>query len=48
MDAHSEAFHRLFKEECLGRMMFDSYEEAYQTVMEYMLFYNEQDSFQYS
>ncbi|NNU88974.1 IS3 family transposase, partial [Geobacillus sp. MR] len=34
-------FHRLLEEECLGRMAFDSYEEAYQAVMEYMKFYNE-------
>ena len=41
MNAHIEAFHRLLEEECLGRMAFDSYEEAYQAVMEYMKFYNE-------
>ncbi|WP_412761274.1 IS3 family transposase, partial [Parageobacillus thermoglucosidasius] len=29
------------KEECLGRMVFDRYEEAYQAVVEYMRFYNE-------
>ena len=34
MNAHIEAFHRLLEEECLGRMSFDSYEEAYQAVME--------------
>ncbi|WP_280638370.1 IS3 family transposase [Saccharococcus caldoxylosilyticus] len=36
-----EAFHRLLEEECLVRMVFDSYEESYQAVMEYMWFYNE-------
>ncbi len=41
MNAHIEAFHRLLEEECLGRIAFDSFEEAYQAVMEYMQFYNE-------
>jgi putative transposase len=41
LNAHIEAFHRLLEEECLGRIAFDSYEEAYQVVMEYMRFYNE-------
>ncbi|WP_257722839.1 integrase core domain-containing protein [Anoxybacillus sp. B2M1] len=41
MNAHIEAFHRLLEEECLGRMVFDRYEEAYQAVVEYMRFYNE-------
>jgi putative transposase len=40
-NVHIEAFHRLLKEECLGRMVFDSYEEAYQAMMEYMQFYKE-------
>jgi putative transposase len=40
MNVHIEAFHRLL-EKYLGIMMFDSYEEAYQAVMEYMWFYNE-------
>jgi putative transposase len=34
-NAHIEVFHRLLKEKCLGRMLFDSYEEAYQAVMDY-------------
>jgi putative transposase len=31
----------IVEEECLGRMVFDSYEETYQAAIEYMRFYNE-------
>jgi putative transposase len=41
MNVHIEAFHHLLKEECLGRIVFNSYEEVYQSVMEYIRFYNE-------
>jgi putative transposase len=41
MNAHIEAFHRILEDDCLSRNEFESYEEAYQEVTEFMEFYNE-------
>jgi putative transposase len=40
MNAHIEAFHRWFEEDCLSRYEFQTYEEAYRAVVEYMEYYN--------
>jgi putative transposase len=40
MNAHIESFHRWFEEECLARNEFQTYEEAYRAVVEYMEYYN--------
>jgi putative transposase len=40
MNAHIEAFHRWFEEDCLSRSEFQTYEEAYRAVVEYMEYYN--------
>ena len=39
-NAHIEAFHRILEDECTGRWEFESYEEAYEAVMEFMERYN--------
>lgn len=39
-NAHIESFHRILEDECLGRWEFDSYEEAYEAVLEFMERYN--------
>lgn len=39
-NAHIESFHRIFEDECLGRWEFESYEEAYKAVMDFMERYN--------
>ncbi|MED3648671.1 IS3 family transposase [Halalkalibacterium halodurans] len=41
MNAHIEAFHRILEDDCLSRNEFQSYEEAYQEVTDFMKFYNE-------
>lgn len=40
MNAHIESFHRLLEDECLARHIFESYEEAYVAITDYILFYN--------
>ncbi|MGM0876142.1 MAG: IS3 family transposase [Bacillota bacterium] len=35
-----EAFHRILEDECIARHEFQSYEEAYKAVAEFMQFYN--------
>jgi putative transposase len=40
MNAHIESFHRLLEYECLRRFSFESYEDAYREVADYMDFYN--------
>jgi len=42
LNAHIESFHRILEDECLGRYEFQSYEEAYKAVSEFIRFYNEQ------
>ncbi|QZT35314.1 IS3 family transposase [Caldalkalibacillus thermarum TA2.A1] len=42
MNAHIEAFHRILQDECLDRMVFDTYQEAYKAVTEFIRFYNKQ------
>jgi putative transposase len=39
-NAHIESFHRILEDECLGRWEFESYEEAYEAVLEFMQWYN--------
>lgn len=39
-NAHIESFHRILEDECLGRWEFESYEEAYEAVLEFMERYN--------
>ncbi|MGG4537567.1 IS3 family transposase [Aneurinibacillus migulanus] len=41
MNAHIESFHRILEEDCLSRYEFESYKQAYETVVEFMTFYNE-------
>jgi putative transposase len=41
MNAHIESFHRILEDDCLSRYEFQSYEEVYQIVSEFMKFYNE-------
>lgn len=41
MNAHIESFHRIFEDDCLSRMPFGTYAEAYQAVVEFMVYYNE-------
>ncbi|WP_289143114.1 integrase core domain-containing protein, partial [uncultured Brevibacillus sp.] len=40
-NAHIEAFHSILEKECLERHEFESYQQAYETVTNYLLFYNE-------
>ena len=42
LNAHIEFFHRILEDDCLSRYEFDSYEEAYRVVTEFIGFYNEQ------
>lgn len=39
-NAHIESFHRILEDECLGRWEFESYEEAYEAVLDFMERYN--------
>lgn len=39
-NAHIESFHRILEDECLERWEFESYEEAYEAVLEFMERYN--------
>jgi transposase InsO family protein len=39
-NAHVESFHRILEDECLKINEFQSYAEAYETVNEFMVFYN--------
>jgi putative transposase len=39
-NAHIESFHRIMEDECLGRFEFESYEEAYEAVLDFMERYN--------
>ena len=39
-NAHIEAFHSILEDECLGRCEFNSFAEAYVTVIEFMDYYN--------
>ena len=41
MNAHIESFHRVFEDDCLSRWQFETYEEAYREVTEFMVYYNE-------
>lgn len=41
MNAHIESFHRILEDDCLSRYEFQTYEEVYQVVSEFMKFYNE-------
>lgn len=41
INAHIESFHRIFEDYCLSRWEFESYGETYETVAEFMVFYNE-------
>jgi putative transposase len=41
MNAHIESFHRLLEDECLSRHEFQTYNEAYCAVTEYVCFYND-------
>ncbi|ASJ55945.1 transposase [Brevibacillus formosus] len=40
-NAYIEAFHSILEKECLTRHEFESYQQAYETVTNYLLFYNE-------
>ena len=40
-NAHIEAFHSILEKECLERHEFESYRQAYETVTNYLLFYNQ-------
>jgi len=40
MNAHIESFHRLLEDDCLSRHEFDSYARSYETVVQFMEFYN--------
>ncbi|MFM1653775.1 IS3 family transposase [Brevibacillus sp. B_LB10_24] len=40
-NAHIEAFHSVLVKECLQRNEFQNYQEAYETVTNYLLFYNQ-------
>jgi len=41
LNAHIESFHRILEDDCLSRYEFQSYEEAYKAVTEFIKFYNE-------
>lgn len=41
MNAHIESFHRILEDDCLSRFQFETYEEAYKAVSEFMKYYNE-------
>jgi putative transposase len=41
MNAHIEAFHSILEEECMKRHVFGTYREAYETVSQFIHFYNE-------
>ncbi|WP_201319372.1 IS3 family transposase [Paenibacillus sp. EPM92] len=41
MNAHIEAFHSILEQECLSRHEFESYQDAYRIVSDYLLFYNQ-------
>ncbi|MCP3772994.1 DDE-type integrase/transposase/recombinase, partial [Paenibacillus sp. MZ04-78.2] len=40
-NAHIEAFHAILEKDCLSRHEFESYQDAYQIVSDYILFYNQ-------
>lgn len=40
MNAHIESFHKLLEDDCLSRYEFETFEEAYRAVMEFMDYYN--------
>jgi putative transposase len=40
-NAHIEAFHAVLEKDCLSRHEFESYQDAYQIVSDYILFYNQ-------
>ena len=40
MNAHIESFHSILERDCYGKNEFMSYQEAYQTIAEFMDFYN--------
>ncbi|MDP9729354.1 transposase (plasmid) [Alicyclobacillus sp. TC] len=40
MNAHIESFHRLLEDDCLSRYEFESYEQAYKAVVDFMDYYN--------
>jgi putative transposase len=40
MNAHIESFHRILEDDCLSRHEFESYAQAYETVVEFMDLYN--------
>ena len=42
LNAHIESFHRIMEDECLCRYEFESYEDAYKAVTEFIRFYNEE------
>ncbi|WP_081007286.1 DDE-type integrase/transposase/recombinase [Aneurinibacillus migulanus] len=44
MNAHIESFHRILEEDCLSRYKFESYKQAYETVVEFMTFYINQEN----
>ena len=41
MNAHIESFHRILEDDCLSRLQFETYEEAYREVSTFMKLYNE-------
>jgi putative transposase len=40
-NAHIEAFHAILEQDCLSRHEFESYQDAYHIVSDYLLFYNQ-------
>ncbi|WP_415783146.1 transposase, partial [Brevibacillus invocatus] len=40
-NAHIESFHSVLEKECLQRNEFQNYQEAYESVTNYLLFYNQ-------
>jgi putative transposase len=40
-NAHIEAFHAILEKDCLSRYEFGNYQDAYQVVSDYNLFYNQ-------
>lgn len=40
-NAHIEAFHAILEQDCLNKHEFESFQDAYKTVTEYYLFYNQ-------
>jgi putative transposase len=40
-NAHIEAFHAILEQDCLSKYEFESYQDAYKTVSDYYLFYNQ-------